>query len=357
MPNGREPPLYDIFVSYARVDDDPPPGVEHGWVSTCVSVVRKYLARELGRKELVRLWMDYELRGSDAVTTAIHQQLATTRVLLLFLSKGYLESRWCMEELTTFTRRVEAGGGCVFPVYVSPIDSIPAPLTNLLKYSFWKEDQQGRPRTLGDPAPNAGREPEYYHLARDLARDLAAKLAGIAASDATGATGPGTRIFVGGADQDLDLVRAAATALRERGLSCRLPITAIPDFDPATPRAEVRRDFEDGLANSDQLLLFYRDGPLMQLRKTISEVEKQRARDDRVPDHTDLCQPHPDPLATGLSSPDLNIIITGDDCADDCIGELAARLASSETGPETGPEAGLDNGLGKGLGNGPEAGS
>lgn len=65
MANGVDP-ANDIFVSYAHVDDEPLPGVEQGWVRTFVAAFRTYLAQELGRRESVRLWMDYELRCTPA---------------------------------------------------------------------------------------------------------------------------------------------------------------------------------------------------------------------------------------------------------------------------------------------------
>ncbi len=83
---------------------------------------------------------------------------------------------------------------------------------------------------------------------------------------------------------------------------------------------------EEGLTESSAVVLLYRDGPLGQLRQTIREVQKLRARDERVPDHIDLCQPHADPSATGLLDDSLNVIVTAHDCADDCAAEVAARL-------------------------------
>jgi len=42
---------HDIFVSYAHVDDEAPPGVDHGWVRTFVAGFKGYLAKEIGRRE------------------------------------------------------------------------------------------------------------------------------------------------------------------------------------------------------------------------------------------------------------------------------------------------------------------
>ena len=68
MSNASDQPGYDIFVSYAHVNDEPPPFVARGWVSTFVDTMKRYLVEELGRRDYLRLWMDYELRGNQSVT-------------------------------------------------------------------------------------------------------------------------------------------------------------------------------------------------------------------------------------------------------------------------------------------------
>ena len=60
---------YDIFISYAHVDNKPLPGVEHGWVTNFVEALKITLAKEMGRNDKFSLWMDYEkLRGNHALT-------------------------------------------------------------------------------------------------------------------------------------------------------------------------------------------------------------------------------------------------------------------------------------------------
>ena len=146
------PTGHDIFVSYAHVDDDPVPGIDKGWVNTFVDGLRKYLARELGRPDAYSLWMDYELRGNEPLTAAIRGQLSTAKILLLFLSTGYLASDWCREELATFIAQCGPDTGRIFPVYVSPVDQVPEPLRDLLMYPFWVDERDG-PRFLADPQP------------------------------------------------------------------------------------------------------------------------------------------------------------------------------------------------------------
>jgi hypothetical protein len=66
---------YDIFVSYAHVDDDPLPGANEGWVSTLVRSLKTRLAQKLGRSDAYSLWMDHELSGSEPVTSQIAGEL------------------------------------------------------------------------------------------------------------------------------------------------------------------------------------------------------------------------------------------------------------------------------------------
>ena len=344
MSNASDQPVYDIFVSYAHVNDEPPPFVARGWVSTFVDTMKRYLVEELGRRDYLRLWMDYELRGNQSVTPEIHGALAASRVLVLFLSPGYLKSSWCMDELATFVARTRGQGGCIFPVYVSPVGQVPTPLEDLLRYRFWDEDERGRARRLADPQPDPAREPDYYRRQRDLAQDLARTLKALGAGTAPaadprpardGAPRSSGSVFVNGAQDDLDLVRHTARLLMARGLRCQLPITATLDFDPATPATEIRRDLEETLEDSEAILFLYRAGPAGQISRIIKDVRKLAVRNPRVPRRIDLCQPQAALDVLGIYDPDLQVIGTpgdcGDSCARACAEKFSARLAG--TGP------------------------
>ena len=91
---------YDVFVSYAHIDDEPLPGAEDGWISTFHSHLVKILAQQLGRSDIFSIWIDHRLRGNDPVTEEIQTVLKNSATILLFLSKGYLGSSWCRQELT-----------------------------------------------------------------------------------------------------------------------------------------------------------------------------------------------------------------------------------------------------------------
>jgi hypothetical protein len=93
---------FDIFLSYAHVDDQPLPPAPQGWITTFTTCVRTKLAQKLGRNDAYSLWMDYELRGGQPITPVILEKVRRSAVLLVVLSPGYIASTWCQRELETF---------------------------------------------------------------------------------------------------------------------------------------------------------------------------------------------------------------------------------------------------------------
>jgi TIR domain len=172
---------YDIFVSYAHVDDLPEPVTQEGWVTTLVQGLKKRLAQKLGRNDAFTLWMDHELAGNVPITPEIMHALQHSATLLLVLSPGYLASQWCQQEMQTFlhTFRERAHAGSrVFIVERAALgeDRRPPELQELLGYRFWVADREGRPpRILGDPRPHPD-DIRYYDLLNDLSCDLAETL-------------------------------------------------------------------------------------------------------------------------------------------------------------------------------------
>jgi len=167
----------DLFVSYARVDNEPLVGADRGWVTTFILNLKKLLGQKLGRAEAFSLWMDnYNLSGNRPVSTDIETQLKSTATFLLILSPGYLASQWCRSEFNTFLQQVGADYGRIFMVekeFIDRLERLPE-LQELRGYPFWLKDQDtGRYYTLGIPEPQPNREPEYYRTLDDLATELA----------------------------------------------------------------------------------------------------------------------------------------------------------------------------------------
>jgi hypothetical protein len=170
---------HDIFVSYAHVDDQPAPGVEHGWVTTLVKIVQLRLDALLGRKRAHSLWMDHSLAQDVRFSEEIMRTLQNTATLLIVLSPGYVASEWCDRERRTFMQLIRQRLDADQRVFVVQRDVVedrerPEELKDVRGYQFW-EYRGKRPRILGDPKPRDDDE-VYFEKVDDLARDIAKQL-------------------------------------------------------------------------------------------------------------------------------------------------------------------------------------
>jgi TIR domain len=90
---------YDLFVSYAHLDNVPwVPGGD-GWVTT---FVRTLESRLKARNRDFRIWSDPQLRTADDYNLAIGQAIAKSAVFLTILSPAYNDSPYCKKELDAF---------------------------------------------------------------------------------------------------------------------------------------------------------------------------------------------------------------------------------------------------------------
>ena len=177
-------PGYDLFISYARVDDEPVFGAK--WVSTLLQDLRYLLAQKMGRHDAFSIWWDEtDLRGNHAVTPEIRTAVQQSATMLLVLSPGYLASQWCRQEKDLFFEVL--GGkpqGRVFVVEKQVLDedqARPAELADLKGYHFWYRDEHNQARTLSvrEPEPHAT---TYIRLVEDLATDISRQLKARAAA-------------------------------------------------------------------------------------------------------------------------------------------------------------------------------
>jgi tetratricopeptide (TPR) repeat protein len=99
-------PLYDVFISYARADD------ESGWVTGLRDAI--YQDFRAFSSEPFKIFFDTEeIRSRQDWELRLRQGLRSSRVLLICLSPNYLKSPYCRWEFEEFTR-VQAqrvGGG------------------------------------------------------------------------------------------------------------------------------------------------------------------------------------------------------------------------------------------------------
>ncbi len=172
---------YDIFVSYAHVDNKPLPGAEVGWVTTLIEALETRLSQRLGRSEFYKLWIDDELSPHNSITPQILNTLKGSAVIIIIMSPGYLASDWCRREKDTFcsliNKRISSGSR----IFIVERDIVghknrPDEFKELIGVRFWVRDQRGKaPKILGLPKPDPS-DHRYYDLINDLSLDIAKEL-------------------------------------------------------------------------------------------------------------------------------------------------------------------------------------
>ncbi len=234
---------YDVFVSYAHADDDPPLGAPMGWVTTLADELRKMLRRKLGVRE-VRFFTDHQLAGNQGVTESLLATVRGSRVLLLVMSPGYQQSPWCQRELGSFlaaqTERNHRDH--VFIVETEPTDRSgwhPA-LQELSQVRFWDRDfKDNAPRLIGFPLPTLDEYNLYWKNLNELAHLIAKQLKDTEAPPVE----PRTRVWLAEPTEDLlEEQESVAAALRQQGF---LVVPAAPL--PREGREPYLRSLHEGL--------------------------------------------------------------------------------------------------------------
>ena len=237
--------VYDLFVSYAHADDEVPIGAQTGWVTTLVAELKKVLRRKLGGAGAVE-WMDHRLASHEAVTTTLLDRLGRSRVLLLVMSPGYVQSRWCRDELANFAAkaRIEGRADAIFPIEVEgvPRADWPDAIQALSPTSFVETSALGGTRRLaGYPVPKPDEDSLYWRTLTELADRLAERLAGLRAK-APAVGRPVGVVLADPADDADDRHAEVKSALRQRPDVVLLPASPYPHTLAVDFVARVRHD-------------------------------------------------------------------------------------------------------------------
>ena len=171
----------DLLISYAHLDDEALLEGQPGWVSELHRILEIRVGQLLGYKP--RIWRDPKLQGNDYFAdTILAERIPQVAALLTVLSPRYVQSQWCVREVSSFCDASESSGGLrvadkarVFKVVKTPVplERHPQQLQPLLGYEFYVTDPQtGRTHELSHAF---GPEAERQFLTRldDLAHDIA----------------------------------------------------------------------------------------------------------------------------------------------------------------------------------------
>jgi hypothetical protein len=135
----------NLFISYARIDDQPLTPGEKGWITRFHATLKAILSMRMGRE--AKIWRDEKLRGNDVFSHEIVAQFKKSAALVCVLTSRYLNSEWCTREAHEFCQSAQQTGGLVvgnksrvFKVIKTPVDaqeSLPAPMKDILGYEFF----------------------------------------------------------------------------------------------------------------------------------------------------------------------------------------------------------------------------
>ncbi len=172
---------YEVFISYAHLDNEPLPDKEKGWIEQFGELLDRLLGEELGAAP--KIWRDNMLRGDDFITEAILEQMPRIAVMISVLSPRYLRSEWCLRELKHFCEAAEQTGGArignksrIYKVVKTPVrGDEPETLRDIKGYEFFQiKDKSGRPQGFAfDEEFGLEARVNFLNKVGDVAYDIA----------------------------------------------------------------------------------------------------------------------------------------------------------------------------------------
>jgi hypothetical protein len=145
---------YDLFISYAYLDDTPWLREENGWVTEFVQTLRVLLKRE---ERNFQEWFDPRIRTGSNFNLAIREAISGSAVLLCVLSPAFDDSPYCEKEFAEFRACLQAAFGLTVGT-MSRIQAIV--LEDLGKEKWPPELRCTAPHHFFDPATGRFNKPD-----------------------------------------------------------------------------------------------------------------------------------------------------------------------------------------------------
>lgn len=100
---------YDIFISYAHVDNIALPDQANGWIEQFYKNLNLMMAKRYGRLDIVKIWWDTrKLDGSILFDQSIADGIKKSAIMICLYSPGYEQSNYCKQELDIFYQKAQA---------------------------------------------------------------------------------------------------------------------------------------------------------------------------------------------------------------------------------------------------------
>ena len=173
---------YDVFISYAHIDNVPVVDGAPGWVDIFHKQFQALLDKYLGKR--TRVFRDPRLQGNTVFDESLVETVKQSGVLITIVSPSFANSKWCKREMSTFMDHATSGigiqVGSTSRIYkVVKLDPGKEKLQEppldyfqeVLGYSFCETDStSGKVREI--PQDQA----EYVKALNDLAHDVSKQL-------------------------------------------------------------------------------------------------------------------------------------------------------------------------------------
>lgn len=99
---------YDIFISYAHLDNATFPGQSDGWIEQFYENLNLMLAKRFGRMDVVKIWWDSKkLDGSVLFDDSIAAGIEKSAIMICLNSSSYAASEYCAKELSLFHNKIQ----------------------------------------------------------------------------------------------------------------------------------------------------------------------------------------------------------------------------------------------------------
>ncbi len=226
---------YDLFISYAHIDNEPLPQGKNGWVDYFRSTIEKRLKVFGGRP--VNIWRDPNLKRMTFFDEEITTALRESEIFVSVISPSYLNSEWCMRELETFIDHWKTKQGKykvppVVKVIKIPVDRkrYPQPLQRMLEFPFFIQDTETEKILdfwLEDPETKMKFLRTLDEVAQEITKHLGDRITGRELNREGGETNGKGRIYLAETTSDQQMPRdQLRSELVGRGFTV-VPLTAL----------------------------------------------------------------------------------------------------------------------------------
>lgn len=147
---------YDIFISYAHVDNIAFPGQADGWIKQFYDNLNLMMAKRAGRVGMVNFWWDTKkLDGSVLFDPSIEEGIKKSAIMICLNSPGYIASDYCKQELDTFYKKAQVDS---IGLNVGNRSRILNVLLNNIPFDQWPAELSG---TSGFPFHDAAEKEDF----------------------------------------------------------------------------------------------------------------------------------------------------------------------------------------------------